>query len=144
MNVKIQFTDGTITTVDHTEFYKTIAGKDIFRFAIGTADIYNHDQYALEDMGDHLRCSMIDFSTSYPEQKWDQDDHACVIDVYTEQKWIKSWYGWGFDSTFKWTEYKMPDPSLIIPGILISDNQAQDLYNSWNPIKLSDFTKQGF
>lgn len=142
MDVKIQFTDGSIVTVDHSQFANTIRNRDIFRFSIGTVDFYNHDFYAVEPKADHILISMWDDPINYPPE---QSPHACVFKVYSPIKWERFQYGSGADptSTIPFDKFIAPKNNLKIIGKLIPDQDAETLKTDWPITRLSDYSKEG-
>ncbi len=131
MDITIQFTDGDIVTVDHSSFYSHVKDKNLFRFSIGNADFYNHDYYALEDKGE---CVMV--------SEWNSD-HACVYQVYSPDKWVRTQYGHGADPEISTPLVEFKDPDNFVRGLLVADEQAAKLFASWPITKLSDFSREG-
>lgn len=126
-------------TVDHTKFETAAREKDLFRFSIGSADFYNHDFYALEEHEDCVQVRMWDLASSYPEQVWEQEGHASVYQIFSPEKWNRIQYGYGLDRP--WSAF-IP-PKTRIAGVLISDEQAQKLFDDWPITELPDYSRRG-
>jgi hypothetical protein len=138
MKVTIQFTDPneSILEVAHKDFYHAIKGLDIYRFSIGTADFYNHDRYALEDDGESLLVSEWNPPGAYPE-----GPHACVYQVFSPEKWLRTQYGEGCEIPYE--QFLVPKEELKIVGVLVEDSVSDQLRIKWPITKLEDYSRLG-